>query len=96
MIGGVAGGSFLLSVFEEDGSLRYVGDVEAHLSRRQSAAFQARIKPIAESPFVKPPKRNGVWIRPDVVEVRFLEYTPTGRIRHAVFERIVEAPQTSG
>ncbi|WP_428983495.1 hypothetical protein [Paraburkholderia phymatum] len=74
---------------EEDGSLRYVGDVEAHVSPRQTAALQARIKPIAQSPFAKTPRRNAIWIQPEiVVQVRFLEWTPTGSIRHEMFEKI--------
>ena len=89
LIGGVAGGSFLLGVREEDGSLRYVSDVEAHLSPRQTVALQGRLKPIAESPFAKRPKRNAVWVQPEIIaQVRFLEWTPTGRIRHGVFEKI--------
>ena len=90
VIGGVSGDSFLLGVREEGGSLRYVGDVEAHLSSRQTAALEARIKPISQSPFTKTPRRNAVWILPEIIaEVRFLEWTPTGRIRHGVFEKII-------
>jgi bifunctional non-homologous end joining protein LigD len=93
VIGGLAGGSFLLGVYEDDGSLRYVGDVEAHLSPHQRAALQARIKPVAEPPFKKTPKRSAIWIQPEIIaQVRFLEWTRNGRIRHSVFEKVIDAP----
>jgi bifunctional non-homologous end joining protein LigD len=46
------------------------------------------------TPFTCPPlpKRDEefVWLKPEIViEARFLEWTPSGQIRHGVFERLV-------
>jgi bifunctional non-homologous end joining protein LigD len=85
--------SLLLGVHEDDGALRYAGHVSPHFTPRQSAAFQARIERIkrVRAPFRHPPTpgrdEDFVWLKPDVVaEVSFLEWTPAGEIRHAVFE----------
>ncbi|WP_018438771.1 non-homologous end-joining DNA ligase [Trinickia symbiotica] len=89
--------SLLLGVYEPDGGLRYAGHVRPHLTPRQSASFQARIERIqrVRAPFRNPPAPDRdqelLWLKPEVVaEVSFLEWTPTGEIRHASFEGIRE------
>ncbi|MDR6392251.1 bifunctional non-homologous end joining protein LigD [Paraburkholderia phenoliruptrix] len=89
--------SLLLGVHEEDGSLRYAGHVGPNFTPRQSAAFAKRIAGLkaAQSPFFNAPQperdREFHWLTPEVVaEVSFLEWTPGGEIRHALFHAIRE------
>ena len=89
--------ALLLGVYEQDGSLRYAGNVKPFLAPGQSAAFLKRLQPLKQSKpaFYNPPERDRErdyhWFAPEVVcEVSFLEWTPGGEIRHPVFHAIRE------
>lgn len=84
--------SLLLGVHEIDGSLRYAGSVQPYLSSSTAAAFYQRAHPLARPapPFRPAPRlergRDYYWVRPVLVcEVSFVEWTPSGEIRHPVF-----------
>jgi len=81
-------GSLLLGLPEADG-LRYVGRVGTGFSRRQAADLLARLQPlrIRACPFTdrldRPVASGAVWVLPTLVaEVRFLDWTSTGHLRH--------------
>jgi bifunctional non-homologous end joining protein LigD len=85
--------ALMLGVFEVDGSLRYVGTVQPSLSQRQTVAFRKRIEALERdaAPFRNAPapdrELDYLWLEPSIVaEVRFLEWTRSGGLRHAVFE----------
>ena len=89
--------ALLLGVYEKDGSLRYAGHVAPHLSSTRSASFAKRAAAMqqAEPPFYNAPEperdREFYWLKPDIVaEVSFLEWTPSGEVRHPVFQAIRE------
>ncbi|NVH78304.1 DNA ligase D [Paraburkholderia sp. JPY432] len=89
--------SLLLGVYEQDGSLRYAGNVKPYLSSRAAHAFLRRASPVTASKtaFYNPPKpeknRDYLWLEPMlVVECSFLEWTPAGEVRHPVFHAIRE------
>jgi bifunctional non-homologous end joining protein LigD len=82
----------LLGVFERDGSLRYVGTVLPYLKARPAAAFGKRAESLVrrQPQFHNAPRpekgREFVWLEPELVaEVAFLEWTPSGELRHASF-----------
>ena len=85
-------GALLLGVYETDGRLAYVGKVGTGfsdetldtLSRTLSGLVQKR------SPFHNPPvgadARRAHWVKPSLVaEVRFVEWTDDGTLRHSSF-----------
>jgi bifunctional non-homologous end joining protein LigD len=87
--------SLLLGVYELDGSLRYAGSVQPHLSSAKAAAFYDQAVQLAQRapPFVPAPKlergRDYYWVQPELVcEVTFLEWTRGGEIRHASFHAL--------
>jgi len=89
--GGRAGlGSLLLGVHDEDGALRYAGNVGTGFGEQTLRELRARLdeRQAATSPFAPEadlPKRAH-WVRPELVcEVAFGEWTRDGRIRHSVF-----------
>ncbi|NVI04132.1 DNA ligase D [Paraburkholderia youngii] len=89
--------SLLLGVYEQDGSLRYAGNVKPYLSSRAADAFLRRASTVTarETAFYNPPKpeknRDCLWLEPLlVVECSFLEWTPAGEVRHPVFHAIRE------
>ncbi|MEX3897874.1 non-homologous end-joining DNA ligase [Paraburkholderia sp. BR10954] len=89
--------SLLLGVYQKDGSLRYAGHVAPHLSTAQSGRFARRAAALAqeEPVFYNAPAperdREYHWLKPDIVaEVSFLEWTPSGEVRHPVFHAIRE------
>jgi len=83
-------GSLLLGVHEDDGKLRYAGNVGTGFNeqtlrelRTQLDAVAADRKPFATGTGVP---RTAHWVRPDLVcEVSFGEWTRDGKIRHSVF-----------
>ncbi|MDB5780993.1 DNA ligase D [Caballeronia mineralivorans] len=84
--------SLLLGVFERDGSLRFAGTAKQNLKPSQLSALQKKAKALVckASPFYNPPppdkERDYVWLAPQlVVEMSFLEWTPSGEVRHPVF-----------
>jgi bifunctional non-homologous end joining protein LigD len=85
-----------LHVAVHDGSgLVYAGSVGTGLSDRELADLRARLEPrrIPEPPCAGPvPQgRGNVWVEPGLcVEVRFLEVTDEGLLRHPAFVRLRE------
>ncbi|MGY6123737.1 DNA ligase D (plasmid) [Paraburkholderia strydomiana] len=87
--------SLLLGVHEKDGSLRYAGSVRPYFSSRAATAFVARAHAVHSdsAAFYNPPKpereRDYLWLEPSiVVECSFLEWTPSGEVRHPVFHAV--------
>jgi bifunctional non-homologous end joining protein LigD len=87
--------SLLLGVYELDGSLRYAGSVQPHLSPTKAAAFYGQALQLAQRtpPFARAPQlergRDYYWVQPELVcEVSFLEWTRGGEIRHASFHAL--------
>ncbi|WP_244140611.1 non-homologous end-joining DNA ligase [Burkholderia sp. BCC1047] len=83
----------LLGVYEEDGQLRYVGDVAPRLTPRQAREFEERLAALVRKrpPFATAPEpeadREFHWLKPELVaEVAFLEWTQGGRLRHPSFQ----------
>ena len=92
--------SLLLGVYERDGGFRFAGSVKAELRPAQMRELHVRLEPASEPPFFNPPKpdrgRELVWMRPQVVvEVSFLEWTPSGAIRHGVLKALREDKEPS-
>ncbi len=83
-------GALLLGVYEGD-QLRYAGKVGTGFSQRTLAQLRARLDAleVAASPFGSDAvaERSPHWVSPElVVEVRFAEWTPDGRLRHPAYE----------
>lgn len=81
-------GSLLLGLPEETG-LRYVGRVGTGFTEAQLSALAEELEPltIRRSPFLdkldRPVAANAVWVLPKIVgEVRFMDWTSTGHLRH--------------
>ncbi|GAA1458678.1 ATP-dependent DNA ligase [Williamsia maris] len=81
-------GSLLVGLPEETG-LRYVGRVGTGLTDKQLTALAEELLPLKRktSPFVdrldRPVEHDAVWVLPKVVaEVRFMDWTSTGHLRH--------------
>ncbi len=89
-------GSLVLAV-NEDGELRYVGNVGTGFTDREITRLLGLLRPLAtgESPFREPPKlprvRKGdvVWVKPElVVEVEFSEWTHAGHVRQPSYKGV--------
>lgn len=81
-------GSLILGLPEETG-LRYVGRVGTGFTEAQLKALAEELHPleITRSPFVealdRPVASTAVWVLPKLVgEVRFMDWTSTGHLRH--------------
>lgn len=81
-------GSLLLGLPEDTG-LRYVGRVGTGFSDAQLRSLSAELEPlqIKTCPFVdtldRPVASSAVWVLPKIVgEVRFMDWTTTGHLRH--------------
>lgn len=85
-------GSLLLGVYADAAGkpLRYVGRVGSGLTGRALTELVGRLAPLrrASSPFDGPTETGTAWwVEPRlVVQVRFSEWTPDGRLRHPVYE----------
>lgn len=83
-------GSLLLGVHEDDGRLRYAGNVGTGFNERTLRDVRERLEKVAAD---KSPFQAGVglpraahWARPELVcEVSFGEWTREGKVRHSVF-----------
>ena len=83
-------GALLLGVHDEQGSLRYAGNVGTGFNERTLRDIRERLDALAAD---KPAfaadselPRKAHWVRPELVaEVAFGEWTRTGRVRHSVF-----------
>ncbi|GAB3773060.1 DNA ligase D [Ramlibacter monticola] len=83
-------GSLLLGVHEDDGKLRYAGNVGTGFNEKTLADLRGRFDAIARasSPFDagSGTPRGAHWVKPELVcEVSFGEWTRDGKIRHSVF-----------
>jgi bifunctional non-homologous end joining protein LigD len=83
-------GSLLLGVHDEDGKLRYAGNVGTGFNEQTLADLRQRLDALAQerSPFAAGTgiPRGAHWVRPELVcEVSFGEWTRDGKIRHSVF-----------
>ncbi|MES2317465.1 MAG: DNA ligase D [Pseudomonadota bacterium] len=83
-------GALLLGTHDENGVLRYAGNVGTGFNEATLRDLKKKLDALAtdQSPF--PPKavagRKHHWVKPTLVaEVRFAEWTSSGAIRHAVF-----------
>ncbi|MGF6781694.1 DNA ligase D [Paraburkholderia sp. GAS334] len=87
--------SLLLGVHESDGSLRYAGAVKSPSRPTLRVEVERGLRPVRSPAFFNPPPpardREIIWTRPEmVVEVSFLEWTPAGELRQAVFHGLRE------
>ncbi|VWX60916.1 3'-phosphoesterase / DNA ligase D / DNA repair polymerase (fragment) [Burkholderiales bacterium 8X] len=83
-------GSLLLGVHDENGKLRYAGNVGTGFDDRTLVELKSKIDAVAAdaSPFDGPTQhdRKAHWAKPVLLaEVSFGEWTGTGQIRHSVF-----------
>jgi len=82
-------GALLLGLHGTDGQLKYAGRVGTGFDAQALKALKRRLEPLrtARSPLAeKPSDARGHWVKPELVaEVSFSEWTPDGRVRHAVF-----------
>ena len=86
-------GSLLLGVHDEQGALRYAGNVGTGFNEQTLRELRARLGELqaSASPFAPDANlpRQARWVRPHLVcEVAFGEWTRDGRIRHSVFHGI--------
>ncbi len=87
-------GALLLAAYA-NGQLEYVGHAGSGFDDSALLAMSERLKPliIEKCPLKNIPKTNSpaTWVRPrTVVEVRFMEWTPDGLMRHPTFLGIRE------
>jgi bifunctional non-homologous end joining protein LigD len=83
-------GSLLLGVHEQDGKLRYAGNVGTGFNEETLRALRKALDalPAPRKPFEAGTglPRDAHWVRPELVcEVSFGEWTRDGKIRHSVF-----------
>jgi bifunctional non-homologous end joining protein LigD len=84
-------GSLLLGVHDENGKLRYAGNVGTGFNDRSLAELYKKLAPLHtdDSPFTGPTGRyrRPHWVKPQLLaEVSFAQWTSDGHIRHAVFQ----------
>ena len=94
-------GSLLLGTYDEDGVLRYAGNVGSGFNHSSLASIAKRLEKLRsdESPF--PPRavpgRKHHWVKPVLVaEVSFSEWTSAGAVRHPVFQGLREDKPAKG
>lgn len=83
-------GALLLGVYDDQGTLQHAGRVGSGFSEAALQDLRRRLAPSvrATSPFAATARIEGRphWVEPVwVAEVSFGDWTPSGRIRHAVF-----------
>lgn len=85
-------GALLLGAYDDDGRLRYIGDVGTGFTDRMLDDLLARLADLAQrsSPFDEPVPREHArrahWVRPELVgEVEYRALTPDRRLRHAAW-----------
>ncbi|MGG4660462.1 non-homologous end-joining DNA ligase [Pseudomonas vlassakiae] len=95
-------GSVLIGLHDDAGQLKYAGRVKLGFNGHQLDELLVRLRPLKRdgAPVVNPPAIKGVqvvWVTPELVaEVKFLEITPTGKVRHAVFIGLREDKPAAG
>jgi len=83
-------GALVLGV-QEDGKLRWVGNVGTGFDQKMLAALYGRLKPLItkQCPFAERPKpdRGMTWVKPELVcQVKYLNWTTENRLRAPVFQ----------
>ncbi len=82
-------GSLLLGVYDENGDLKYAGNVGTGFNDKLLQSLTAKLEALrtTDVPFHQLPKGiKGHWVKPKLVaEVSFGDWTREGRIRHSVF-----------
>jgi bifunctional non-homologous end joining protein LigD len=83
-------GSLLLGVHEDDGTLRYAGNVGTGFNERTLREVRQQLDAVeaAKSPFDAGTgiPRHAHWVKPELVcEVSYGEMTRDGKVRHSVF-----------
>jgi bifunctional non-homologous end joining protein LigD len=83
-------GSLLLGVHDDDGKLRYAGNVGTGFNERSLRELRAELDALASdrNPFEAGTglPRGAHWVKPELVcEVSFGEWTRDGKVRHSVF-----------
>ncbi|MDP3826390.1 MAG: DNA ligase D, partial [Polaromonas sp.] len=83
-------GALLLGVYDDQGALRYAGNVGTGFDDATLQSLQGRLAALAtpRPAFAGlPASVKGHWVQPVLLaEVSFAQWTHTGRIRHAVFQ----------
>jgi len=83
-------GALMLGVHDEDGTLKYAGNVGTGFNDKVLKDLKARLEKIhtERSPFAKLPAGvKGQFVKPQLLaEVAFGEWTHGGHIRHSVFQ----------
>jgi bifunctional non-homologous end joining protein LigD len=103
-------GALLLGVHQDDGRLRYAGNVGTGFSEKTLQDLRGRLDGLAaaRSPFDTGAgvPRGAHWVKPELVcEVSFGDWTRDGKVRHSVFHGLrsdkpaqavsIEVPQNS-
>ncbi len=83
-------GSLLLGIHDDDGSLRYAGNVGTGFNEQALCDLRERLDALHSetSPFAAGAEipRKAHWVKPALIcEVSFGEWTRSGRVRHSVF-----------
>jgi bifunctional non-homologous end joining protein LigD len=102
-------GSLLLAVHDDEGKLRYAGNVGTGWNDATRRTLLAHMRPLAIAkppPGLEAPPRGrwstrdvGTphWLRPELVaEVAFAEWTPDGHVRHPSFQGLREDKPARG
>ncbi|MDI1341856.1 DNA ligase D [Polaromonas sp.] len=83
-------GALLLGVYDDQGALRYAGNVGTGFDDNTLNTLQGKLAALAAPrPAFSglPASVEGHWVQPELLaEVSFAQWTHTGRIRHAVFQ----------
>ena len=92
-------GALMLGYYDDEGHLRYVGNVGSGFSETSLTTLHRLLRRLhrQQPPFVNPPRGPGLnWVRPTLAaEIAFSQWTASGRIRHAVFLGLREDKPTS-
>lgn len=86
-------GALLLGLYDDDGDLRWVGQVGGGFTDKTLAALMPLLEAhhTREAPFANPPKvdKFSYWCEPVIVcKVRYAELTEGGKLRFPIFEEL--------
>jgi len=96
-------GSLLIGLHDDAGDLIYAGRVKSGFDSRTLIELRARLRSLerAESALKDRPQltkgMDVVWLEPELVcEVKYAEITPSGKVRHAVFQGMRDDKPAAG